>query len=247
MHGHHAAACNIGGGITAIHDAIANILHEAGRAAYFRSLREQVIPALATPKRKEPRPDIELWGHHSAPDVLLDVTVCAPWAQRYAADPNNAPTAAEIRKNGSYSAVGGISVTGVAVDLFGQFGPQLRALLEDWAVLARTRDLSCGVVPRRMLHTWRVKLSAAIAEGLSHQITAAQRRPAPPTLADPLIAPPGQPASQAAAGARPAPALMPPQPMRQSSGAPRWTTTCPSACFVAAPPPIAGSSASALP
>ena len=177
--GYHAAACNIGGGVTAIHDAIRDRLHDAGRAAGYRSLVEQVIPLLATPKRGEPRVDVEAWGHTFGQDRLLDVTVCAPWAHRYAKDPCAATTSAERRKNGSYPTVGGIGVTGVAVDLFGRFGPQLTELLEEWASLARARDTARGVAPRRWMHIWRTQIAAAIARGVARQISASQRWPTP--------------------------------------------------------------------
>ena len=98
-----------------------------------------------------------MWGHSAAPDLLLDVTVCAPWAARYAADPAAATTAAERRKDDSYPKVGGVQVTGIAVDLLGGFGPGLASLLGDLAVLARARDVSRGGAPRRLLHAWRTR------------------------------------------------------------------------------------------
>ena len=173
--GTHACACNIGGGVTAIHDNIADILYDASRAAGYSALCEQVIPTLFTPKRREPRLDVELWGHTAAPDALLDVTVCAPWAARYAHDPATATTTAEKRKDDSYPRIGGIGVTGIAVDLYGGFGPGLSSLLSDLANLARTRDISRGGAPRRLLHAWRTRISAAIARGVGRQLESAQR------------------------------------------------------------------------
>ena len=198
--GNHAAACNIGGGVTAIHDSVADVLYDAGRAAGYNGLREQIIAAFATPQRLEPRLDVELWGHSCAPDVLIDVTVCAPWAARYSAAPTKATTSAEIRKNGAYPATGGISVTGAAVDLLGRFGPQLSSLLDEWATLARTRDISRGVAPRRLLHAWRTRISALIARGVGQQIAAATRCTATTQLADPLTSTPAaQPAEPSVA------------------------------------------------
>ena len=92
--GCHAAWCNLGGGVTAIHDAVCECLHVAGKAAGFKSLREQVIPLLADAKRQEPRLDVEVWGNIGSADRLLDVTVCFPWAARYETSPTAAPATA---------------------------------------------------------------------------------------------------------------------------------------------------------
>ena len=103
------------------------------------------------------------------------MTVCAPWAARYAHDPATATTTAEKRKDDSYPRIGGIGVTGIAVDLYGGFGPGLSSLLSDLANLARTRDISRGGAPRRLLHAWRTRISAAIARGVGRQLESAQR------------------------------------------------------------------------
>ena len=80
--GHHAILCKVGGGPTVTHDACCDRLLGAARAAGFRALREQVVPELASQTRAEPRVDVDAWGLAAAPRVLLDFTVCAPFAAR---------------------------------------------------------------------------------------------------------------------------------------------------------------------
>ena len=70
------------GGGTVTHDACCDRLLGAARAAGFRALREQVVPELASQTRAEPRVDVDAWGLAAAPRVLLDFTVCAPFAAR---------------------------------------------------------------------------------------------------------------------------------------------------------------------
>ena len=134
---------------------------------------EQVISELASQTRKEPRVDVEAWGHPGEAWTLLDVTVCAPWADRYT--DKTAVEAAEHRKNLEYPRRGGIAVTGISVDLLGRFGSQLDALLARWADYARARDRDRGQCPRRWQHIWRVKISSAVATGIARQISSAQR------------------------------------------------------------------------
>ena len=157
------------------------IFCHAARAAGLHSVVEQVIPELATADRAEPRVDVDAWGHPAAPRTLLDVTVCAPFADRYAKC-ESATASAEARKDTEYPAQAGLRVTGVAVDLFGRLGPGLSALLEQWADLARQRDLLRGRPSRRWLHTWRSQISCAVAKGVARllitaDVDAQQSRP----------------------------------------------------------------------
>ena len=175
--GTHAMGCNIGAGVTAIHDGIRDVMGKAGQAAGFRTLVEQVIPELADNKRKEPRVDVEAFGHAHQPDVLLDVTVADPWAIRYnQADTTKLPAAsAERRKDTEYPSRGGYVVRGIAVDLLGNFGPHLDEVLSEWAALARARDFAFGYSSRRWLQLWQIQISAIIAKGVARQIATAQR------------------------------------------------------------------------
>ena len=167
--GQHAILCKVGGGVTPIHDACCDRLYWASKSTGARSLREQVVPELATPKRAEPRADLEIWGLASEPRALFDLTVCAPFAARYQGVASSV-AAGEARKRNEYPVQAGIAVQGVAVDVFGRIGPALHDTLTRWADLARQRDQSRGQHPRRWLHLWRTQLSVEIARGISRLI-----------------------------------------------------------------------------
>ena len=116
--------------------------------------------------------DVDAWGLIAEPRCLLDVTVCAPFAERYS-NVASAVEAGEERKCGEYAPAGGLHVRGVAVDVFGRMGPALSDLLEHWADLARQRDLMRGLTPRRWMHTWRAQISATVARGIARLIVTA--------------------------------------------------------------------------
>ena len=176
--GHHAVLCKLGGGVTPVHDACCGRLYAAARASGLRALREQVIPELREPKRAEPRVDLETWGIASEPRGLFDFTICAPFATRYATGAE-AVEAGEARKRNEYPAVGGLHVQGIAADVYGRIGPALTNTLTKWADMARQRDISRGLSPKRWLHLWRTQLSVEIATGVSRLIVTADFDTAP--------------------------------------------------------------------
>ena len=175
--GYHALMCKLGGGLTATHNAICTILMQAARAAGYTALTEQVIAELATADRKEPRVDVDAWGVVAEPRILLDVTVTCPFAQRYEA--KDAAASGEARKNREYPSRAGLSVTGVAVDVFGKHGPALGDLLMRLGDLARQHDLDRGNQPRRWIHRWRVRIAVELARGCARQISTANTSTAP--------------------------------------------------------------------
>ena len=173
---------------------------QAARAAGFTSLKEQVIPELATRARKEPRVDVDAWGLVAQPRVLLDVTVTCPFAQRY--EKKAAVECGEQRKDQEYPRRAGLSVTGVAVDVYGRHGPALQELLVKFADLARQHETDQGIQPRRWLNRWRIRIATEIARGCSRQICTANSTTAPMRQT--------QPSLHAAAVVQPAAPLPPP-------------------------------------
>ena len=184
--GHHALLCKLGGGLTCTHNAICSILLQAARAAGYTALKEQVIAELATAQRKEPRVDIDARGLVAEPRILLDVTVTCPFAQRYAA--KSATECGEKRKDKEYPCKAGLTVTGVAVDVFGRHGPALQDLLTKLADLARRHDVDMGMQPRRWLHRWRARIATEVARGCAKLISAANYSTAPVRQQQPVIA-----------------------------------------------------------
>ena len=184
--GYHALLCKLGGGLTRTHNAICTILMQAARAAGFSALKEQVVAELATPKRKEPRVDVDAWGLVSEPRILLDVTVTCPFAQKY--EDKSSVESGEQRKDKEYPRKAGLAVSGIAVDVFGRHGPALQELLVKLADLARQHEVDQGVQPRRWLRRWRARISTEIARGCSRQLCTANSAVAPVRQVQPCLA-----------------------------------------------------------
>ena len=78
-----AVVCNTGPFIACRHSRLNGTIVQAGRDAGYATLLEHVVPELGTRKRRRNQQivleeavlDIELFGHHIAPDQLLDGTV----------------------------------------------------------------------------------------------------------------------------------------------------------------------------
>ena len=175
-HGNHALTCKWGGLGTKMHDACCLRLWQAAKETGAGVLREQVIPALQTPTRREPRVDLEVWGLHGLEHSLFDFTMCIPSAARYAQkDDAAAPAIAEARKRREYPKTAGLAVEGIAMNTFGIMGPHLREVLEQWADRARLQDVSKGRVPRRWMHLWTTQLTAAVAMGAARMVIASER------------------------------------------------------------------------
>ena len=128
--GHHALSCKLGGGLTRAHNTICAILLQAARAAGYTALKEQVSAELATTKRKEPRVDVDAWGVVGELCTLLDVAVTCPFAQRY--EDESAAMCGEQRKDREYPCKAGLSITGVAVDVYGHHAPDMREFCCAW-------------------------------------------------------------------------------------------------------------------
>ena len=159
--GVHALTCKIGGCTNTVHNAVADVIHEACKAAGYSARREQVIPELATEAVKEPRLDVEAWGVAGHGRLLLDITVRNERAERYRG--NHATSRAEREKSTKYPAKGGVQATGIAVSVQGRHGPQLAELLDGLADLARARELSRSMAPTKWLKKWRAQIAMELA------------------------------------------------------------------------------------
>ena len=136
--GRHALTCKLGGLQTRIHDACCLRIWQAAKETGAAALREQVIPALQSASRREPRIDVEVWGMCGVPYSLHDFTICTPTASRYQGDePGAVPHAAEARKRREYPKAAGLAVEGMAINIYGILGPALKDTLMAWADRAR--------------------------------------------------------------------------------------------------------------
>ena len=167
-YGSHAVECMIGGARTVLHNIGCDLIYTACRDAGFGAQTEVIVPCLATDKMTEPRIDVEAWGHPGFPHLRIDFTVASNAARRYqqaVATPAHAAETAERGKTHKYgtTAPGGVNVTGAALELRGRHGPGLDWILRTCAGLARSRSSQRGSEPRRLLQSWRIRLSIALA------------------------------------------------------------------------------------
>ena len=174
--GLHATMCKVAGEVNVLHDSGCQIILGAARAAGFHGLAEQVVPELRTAARKEPRLDIEAWGHPAQPRLLLDFTVRDPAASRYAdlrSEPAGTAAQGEREKAKEYPALGGVSVRGLCMERLGRHGPGLAQLLHELADMARRRDADRGQAPRRWLKIWRSQLSGVAVRSRQRAVATA--------------------------------------------------------------------------
>ena len=179
--GKHAGECLIGGGRTALHNAGCALLHSSCKEAGLHAQREVIVPDLATDKLKEPRVDVDAWGHPGLPHLRLDFTVVDPDAQRYFSltdAPGHAADTAEAGKRGKYGkSKGGMGVDGMALELTGRFGPELDAHLRRCAGLARATAVAHGREAPRLLQQWRTRFAVLLARFWHAAIASAEASP----------------------------------------------------------------------
>ena len=190
--GWHAQECMVGGARITLHNSCCSILHSVCREAGLRAQREVLVPALATPKLKEPRIDIDAWGHPGLPHMRLDFTTASPAAARYQRVNRATAQAAAAAENGKTNkyggAVGGVFVQGLALELTGRYGPNLDALLRRCAGLARTRAVALGGDAPRLLQHWRLRISLILARFAHAAIESAEDpTAAPPSFLAPAV------------------------------------------------------------
>ena len=156
-----------------------NILAQAGRDAGHAVLLEQVVPELGFKKSRrggtevwvEAVLDVELFGHPTAPDRLLDGTVRHPAAQHIrdaaAVTPGAAAEEGAKCKEARYRPSAGKSVLPCAMETWGRIDDRLDDLLGEMAVLAAHRQRDRGIIPTRWRAKWRtlLSISAAMAIG----------------------------------------------------------------------------------
>ena len=176
--GDHCVVCQFGGHPFIRHGALNNIVAEAGRAAGYVALIEPVIPDFSTVRDNgidgrtihEGRIDVELFGHHVAPNRLLDGTIHHPATSsvlsRAAKEVGVAALDGEKVKAKRYPPVNGKAVVACSMETWGYCGESLDALLRELAVLATRRQVERGVTPTKWLLKWQTHLSIAVAQSI---------------------------------------------------------------------------------
>jgi hypothetical protein len=184
-HCDHAVGCNTGPFIACRHARLNSTLAQAGRDAGYATLMEQVVPEFGLRKRlrngqvkfEEAVLDIELFGHPTSHDRLLDGTVRHSAASHIvsAAAALAGAAAAEgvLCKERRYPPRAGKSVIPCAAETWGFVDPKLDALLDELAVLAAQKQRDRGLQPSNWKSKWRTLISIGLALDVSKAILAA--------------------------------------------------------------------------
>ncbi|CAK0833046.1 unnamed protein product, partial [Prorocentrum cordatum] len=182
MFGDHAVCCNTGPYISMRHGSLNGVLAQAGRDAGYSALLEQTVPELGLRKRRrdgrevleEAVLDVDLFGHPTAPERLLDGTVRHPAAAHIlpaaAATPGAAAAEGVRCKEDRYPDTGGKAVVPCAVETWGRVDAKLSNLLDELAVLAAQRQRDRGVLPTRWGARWRTLISVRLAMGVARAL-----------------------------------------------------------------------------
>ena len=85
-----------------------------------------------------------------------------PGAAHYSVG-QDATVVAGREKQDHYGARQGLHVRTAAMEVYGRFGEELTALLDQLADLARQRDLQYGLPPTKWLRKWHAQLSLVTA------------------------------------------------------------------------------------
>ena len=157
------------------HGALNHIIVEAGRSAGHTALMEQVIPdfgvvsgdILSGTTIHEARLDVELFGHHVAPNRLFDGTIHHPasksMVKRAPKEVGAADADGEMAKAKRYPPINGKAVVGCSMETWGFCGEALDGLLRESAVLATRCQVEKRVTPTKWLLKWQTNLSIAVA------------------------------------------------------------------------------------
>ena len=158
------------------HDDISDLYAETASSAGALARREVFVAKLSG--RKEAWLDVWCYGMHEAPDVLLDITIRHPGAQRYAQkaaeQPGSAAEKAEGEKSDKYPAAAGRCVWPIAHETWGRLGHHAEAFLQMCASAATRREFRRGRLPGNNLARWRAQLDAALHRAVAMQLAVAR-------------------------------------------------------------------------
>ena len=153
-------------------DVHADILEESG--AVVR--REVFVPEFS--RQTDAWLDVWAYGVLELPDVLLDITVRHPRAERYqplAADvPGRAAAQAETEKQQRYPAAAGRNVWPIAHETWGRLGDRAEDFLQWCAATCARRAHRRGRLPGNSLRRWRAQLDATLHKGVAQQLVSAR-------------------------------------------------------------------------
>ena len=123
--------------------------------------------------------DVWAYGLQEFPDLLLDITVRHPLADRHmpaaARELGHAAAKAEDEKDTRYPSTAGREIWPIAHETWGRLGSKAERLLEACAAAACRRDYRRGRLPCNYLRKWRAQLDATLHRGVAAQLQSARR------------------------------------------------------------------------
>ena len=174
--GTHPIDCPVGPLRTRRHDDLADdyasILEECGAI----SRREAFV--LEFSSAEEAWLDVWSYGIPELTDLLLDISVRNPLADRYLAKATEVPGAAaaagEAEKEQRYPQSGGRRVWPVIYEAFGRAGDAAEQLLQILAAAYRRRAHRRGRACGMEIQRWRARLDATLQRGIAAQLVSAR-------------------------------------------------------------------------
>ena len=137
----------------------------------------QTRPAQSTddePTRQAAIFDVWAFGARGVSDILVDVTVRNPAADRYRSrglpEPGGAARIAEEEKQKKYPPKAGRCVRTMAFETWGRLGEDGEALLTSLEAAAAERDRRTGRGSRGRLQRWRAQLDGVLQKGVARAL-----------------------------------------------------------------------------
>ena len=168
-HADHGMVCPCGPLTKACHDSLADTYASFIEETGAKARREAYILELTTPASEA---WMDVWGMGSAEiwDLLLDVTVRHPAAERYqpraAEEPGAACLEASKEKHERYPSRGGRAITPVCAETWGRWGPEAEDVLARLSAAASRRDHLRGASQTGRMQRWRARLDAVLQRGV---------------------------------------------------------------------------------
>ena len=166
------------------HNQLCEVTCEIVQETGARARREVFVPEFVqnvytNPTDDEPRRKaaiLDVWGFGArwVPDLLADITVRHPAAERYRQKAEEqqgaAAQMAEEDKQARYPPAAGRRVRTIAFETWGRLGEEGEAVLTSLAAAASERDRWSGRTGRGRLTQWRARLDAVLQAGVARAL-----------------------------------------------------------------------------
>ena len=174
--GNHATDCTFGPLRNRRHDDLAEVYADIIQECGGIARREVFVPEFSA--SREAWLDVWAYGTPELPDLLLDLSVRNPGADRYRVAageyPGAAAAAGELEKDARYPPAGGRRVWPVIYETRGRAGLRAEELLQQLAAVARRRAHRRGRAVGQELQRWRARLDGSLQRGIAAQLVASR-------------------------------------------------------------------------